>query len=288
MALQIGEGGTTSSLEFIPQLAGAMLIGPAGAASIGLLTEVFSTIFARRKPLHKRLFNIAQMTLAIAAASIAYVTFGGVISRESFEITAVFAPFLLAVVVYFMVNTTSVSYVVSAAQGKRFGDVWRQIAGGLIAFDIIMSFIALGVAVLYTAFGPIVILFAVVPLFGLRYSYGVNIELQRLNSDLLRLMVKTIEAQDPYTSGHSIRVAEAAGEIGRLMGVRSKALRHLETAALLHDIGKIDVAYSEILRHEGGLSPEQRELIRDHPDRGVWHYIITNNNKSKKIIQVAI
>ena len=132
-----------------------------------------------------------------------------------------------------------------------------------------MSFIALVVAVLYAAFGPIVILFAVIPLFGLRYSYGVNIELQRLNTDLLRLMVKTIEAQDPYTSGHSIRVSEAAREIGRLMRLRRRDLRHLETAALLHDIGKIDVAYSEILRQEGGLTEEQRELIRDHPGRGV-------------------
>jgi len=123
--------------------------------------------------------------------------------------------------------------------------------------------------VLYATFGPIVILFAVIPLFGLRYSYGVNIELQRLNTDLLRLMVKTIEAQDPYTSGHSIRVAEAAREIGKLMGVRRRDMRHLETAALLHDIGKIDVAYSEILRQEGGLSDDQRELIRDHPGRGV-------------------
>jgi len=46
-------------------------------------------------------------------------------------------------------------------------------------------------------------------------------------------------------------------------------MRNLETSALLHDIGKIDVAYSEILRQEGGLSDEQRELIRDHPRRGV-------------------
>lgn len=269
MALQVGEGGTTSSLEFIPQLAGMMLVGPAGAAGIGFLSEIFSTLFASRKALHKRLFNIAQMTLAITVAALAYATFGGVISLETFEITEVVAPFLLAVVVYFMVNTTLVSYVVAAAQGERVADIWRHIAGGLIAFDIAMSFIALVVAVLYAAFGPIVILFAIIPLFGLRYSYGVNIELQRLNTDLLRLMVKTIEAQDPYTSGHSIRVAEAAREIGRLVGVRRRELRHLETAALLHDIGKIDVAYSEILRHEGGLSEEQRELIRDHPGRGV-------------------
>ena len=269
MALQIAEGGTTSSLEFIPQLAGVMLLGPAGAALIGLVSELFSTLFDHQKPLFKRAFNIAQMTLSAAAAGVAYITFGGPVSLDSFELTQTLAPFLLAVVVYFAVNTSCVSYVVAAAQGSSFADVWRQIAGGLIAFDITMSFIALVVAVLYAFFGPIVILFAVIPLFGLRYSYGVNLELQQLNTDLLRLMVKTIEAQDPYTSGHSIRVSEAARAIGRLLGVRRKVLRHIETAALLHDIGKIDVAYSEILRHEGGLSPEQRELIRDHPDRGV-------------------
>ncbi|MDH3296724.1 MAG: HD domain-containing protein [Gemmatimonadota bacterium] len=269
MALQVAEGGTTSSLEFIPQLAGVMLLGPAGAAMIGLLSELFSTLFDHQKPLFKRAFNIAQMTLSAACAGLAYVTFGGPVSLDSFLLQQTFAPFLLAVVVYFAVNTGSVSYVVAAAQGSSVGDVWRQIAGGLIAFDITMSFIALVVAVLYAAFGWIVILFAIIPLFGLRYSYGVNLELQQLNTDLLRLMVKTIEAQDPYTSGHSIRVSETARAIGRLMGIRRRRLRQIETAALLHDIGKIDVAYSEILRQKGGLTPEQRDLIRDHPDRGV-------------------
>ncbi|TFH46334.1 MAG: HD domain-containing protein [Lysobacterales bacterium] len=269
MALQVAEGGTTSSLEFIPQLAGVMLLGPAGAALIGLVSELFSTLFDQHKPVFKRAFNVAQMTLSAAGAGIAYTVFGGPVSLDSFVLTQTLAPFLLAVVVYFAVNTTAVSYVVAAAQGTAFGEVWRHIAGGLIAFDVTMSFIALVVAVLYAAFGWIVILFAVIPLFGLRFSYGVNLELQQLNTDLLRLMVKTIEAQDPYTSGHSIRVSEAAREIGRLMGVRRRQMRHIETAALLHDIGKIDVAYNEILRQKGGLTPEQRELIRDHPDRGV-------------------
>ena len=53
------------------------------------------------------------------------------------------------------------------------------------------------------------------------------------------------------------------------MGVSGRDLRRIETEALLHDIGKIDVAYGEILRQKGPLSAEQRELIRAHPDRGV-------------------
>jgi len=268
MALQVSEGGTKTSLEFIPQLAGVMLLGPAGAAAISILSELVPSSIPG-KALHKKLFNFAQKTLAITCAGLAYTTFGGPVSLVSFELMETFAPFLLAVVVYFAVNTTSVSYVVAAAQGIPFGDVWREIAGGLIIFDISMSFIALVVAVLYTMFGWIVILFAVIPLFGLRYSYGVNLELQQLNTDLLRLMVKTIEAQDPYTSGHSLRVSEAAREIGRMMGIGRRRMRHIETAALLHDIGKIDVAYTEILSQKGPLTPEQRDLIRDHPDRGV-------------------
>ena len=268
MSLQVSEGGTKTSLEFIPQLAGVMLLGPAGAAGIAVLSELVPASIPG-KALHKKLFNFAQKTLAIACAGLAYTTFGGPVSLTSFVPMETFAPFLLAVVVYFAVNTTAVSYVVAAAQGSPFGDVWREIAGGLILFDISMSFIALVVAVLYASFGWIVILFAVIPLFGLRYSYGVNLELQQLNTDLLRLMVKTIEAQDPYTSGHSIRVSEAAREIGRLLGIGRRKMRHIETAALLHDIGKIDVAYAEILSQKGPLTPEQRELIRDHPDRGV-------------------
>ena len=256
-------------MVFIPQLAGVMLIGPVGAAGVALLSDIITGVGIDRRPLYKKVFNGSQKALAVTSAGLAYATFGGVIGLESFVITQTFAPFLLAVLVYFAVNTGLVSYVVAVTQDDDPIDIWRKIAGGLIAFDIAMSFIALLVAVLYASFGPIVILFAIIPLFGLRYSYGVNIELQRLNTDLLRLMVKTIEAQDPYTSGHSIRVSEAAREIGKLMGIRRRDMRNLETAALLHDIGKIDVAYGEILRQEGGLSDEQRELIRDHPRRGV-------------------
>ncbi len=110
---------------------------------------------------------------------------------------------------------------------------WRQITGGLIVFDIAMSPLAFLVAFLYTQYGVLAVFLAMIPLIGLRYSYGINFELQQLNSDLLRLMVKTIEAQDPYTSGHSIRVSEAAKKIGHALGLNPRQLKVVETAALL-------------------------------------------------------
>ncbi len=110
---------------------------------------------------------------------------------------------------------------------------------------------------------------SVIPLIGLRYSYGVNLQLKQLNRDLLRVLVKTIEARDLYTSGHSIRVAERTRRMAEYLKLGPKQVQMVETGALLHDIGKIDMAYGEILRQAGPLTPAQRELIRAHPDKGV-------------------
>jgi HD-GYP domain-containing protein (c-di-GMP phosphodiesterase class II) len=53
------------------------------------------------------------------------------------------------------------------------------------------------------------------------------------------------------------------------MRLSPKEVRKIETAALLHDIGKIDASYREILRKDGPLSDDQWILIREHPEKGV-------------------
>ena len=269
MALTISEGGTTTSLDFVPQLAAVLIVGPAGATAIAALSEAISETFFYKKSAPKKIFNTSQMILSAAAAGIAFTLFGGQPDLTSLSIKDSFPPFLVAILAYFAVNTGAVSYVVAAAEDKPVAETWRQMAGGLIAFDFAMSLLAFLVALMYVWAGPQFLPFAVIPLFGLRYSYGVNYELKQLNTDLLRLLIKTIEAQDPYTSGHSIRVAETSRILARALGLQPRQIRLIETAALLHDIGKIDVVYLEILRQKGPLNPEQRELIRAHPDRGV-------------------
>lgn len=269
MALKISETGATTSLDFVPQLAAVLIVGPAGATAIAAASEAISETFFYKKAAPKKVFNTAQMVLSAAAAGMAFMLFGGQPDLAQMSIRETFPPFLVAIVAYFAVNTGAVSYVVAIAEDKPVAETWRQMAGGLIAFDFAMSLLAFLVALMYVWAGPQFLPFAVIPLFGLRYSYGVNYELKQLNTDLLRLLIKTIEAQDPYTSGHSIRVSETSRLVARALGVPPRQARIIETAALLHDIGKIDVVYLEILRQKGPLTPEQRELIRAHPDRGV-------------------
>ena len=81
-------------------------------------------------------------------------------------------------------------------------------------------------------------------------------------------MVKSIEARDPYTSGHSRRVKEYAIQIARLMGLSSAEVEKIGTAALLHDVGKIYDKYAPILSKEARLTPEEWAIIKEHPVDG--------------------
>jgi putative nucleotidyltransferase with HDIG domain len=230
---------------------------------------LFKQFVLQRKPVYKAGFNTAQTVLALGAAGLAYKWFGGEYSLESLPFNRSFPAFMLAAAVFFGVNSAAVSYVVSVTREEGFPRTWRDLTGGIIVFDLAISPLAYLVHVLYALWGPVALLLSVIPLIGLRYSYGVNLQLKQLNRDLLRVLVKTIEARDPYTSGHSIRVAERSRQMAEAMKLPPGQTQLIETGALLHDLGKIDMAYGEILRQAGPLTPEQRELIRAHPDKGV-------------------
>ncbi len=76
-----------------------------------------------------------------------------------------------------------------------------------------------------------------------------------------------VEARDPYTAGHSQRVRRVALAVGRDLGLPSKRLGTLGTAALFHDVGKIGIPDS-ILTKAGPLAPVEAAIMREHVTRG--------------------
>ncbi len=269
LALTVTEGGASTSVEFLAHLAAVVLLGPAGAIVLTVIELLLTEFFVLKKPFDRALFNFSQVVLATTIAAVVFQLFGGEPSLSILDFRASFPPFVVASLAYWAANSVCASYGLSFLEKRPALEVWRQVMGVVIVFDVAMSSLAYLIAVLYVRWGPISLLVAIVPMIGLRYSYGVNIQLQQLNQDLLRVLIKTLEGRDQYTSGHSVRVSERARKIAEHMGIRGPHLRLIETGALLHDIGKIDLAYSEILRQTGPLTPEQRELIHSHPDKGV-------------------
>lgn len=87
-----------------------------------------------------------------------------------------------------------------------------------------------------------------------------------LDSYFVTLAV-ALDARDPYTAGHSLRVAEYSELIGRLCGLSPEDLTVIRKSALLHDIGKIGVRDTVLLK-EGRLTDEEFDQIKLHPGLG--------------------
>jgi putative nucleotidyltransferase with HDIG domain len=91
--------------------------------------------------------------------------------------------------------------------------------------------------------------------------------LERGYVDTIRSLASAIDAKDPYTRGHSERVAALSVEIGRELGLADADLHALEYAGILHDIGKIGVPES-VLQKRAQLTAEEQALVRAHPTIG--------------------
>jgi putative nucleotidyltransferase with HDIG domain len=92
--------------------------------------------------------------------------------------------------------------------------------------------------------------------------------LRRAHLDTLLTLVSSLELREPYTAGHSRRVAAYSLLAAERLGLRDPAfLRALETGALLHDVGKIGVPDSILLK-TGMLDDAEWEAMRRHPERG--------------------
>ena len=81
---------------------------------------------------------------------------------------------------------------------------------------------------------------------------------------IIRSLVLIVEARDPYTRGHSERVAGYATRIARAMGFGPTRIEMLEQTALLHDIGKLGI-HERILGKSEKLTPAEWEILRSHP-----------------------
>ncbi len=92
--------------------------------------------------------------------------------------------------------------------------------------------------------------------------------LERQHIATIGALASAIDARDPYTAGHSVRVGDLSFELGREMGLPRASLHHLRVGGLLHDIGKIGIRDTVLLK-PGKLDEDERRLIEQHPTIGL-------------------
>jgi len=276
--LKVAARGSTS---FVMHMSAGLLFGGFWGGVIAAVSTGLGQLAIGKSP-SKFFFNVSQRAASVVIAVLVYRALGGglppaymqvVGSVESAALQRDFFLFFAYAATYFVVNSVAVSGVVSLSTDRSFRDIWSLNTRGVIGYDLGASAIALLLAWLYTWFqatwelGSIGLVLVVIPIVAVRHVYGLYHQLQESGQELLQVMVKAIEARDPYTSGHSLRVSQLSRLIALEMGLQIRDVEQVHTAALLHDVGKIHEEFAPLLRKEDRLTADETALMQTHSAR---------------------
>jgi len=263
--ISLPRGGASIYASSPIDLAAIILFGPSATAFMEAVSTLLSEVFIQRRPPVKIAFNVPLLVMTVGVAGIVYESFG----PRWTDITSprFLLPLFLCGIVYYAVNTFSISTVIGLSDGRNPLQIWKQ--NYMWTFFHILSFLPVGaiIALIYTGYGMWTMALFIIPLFLARYSFQLYVEMKEAHINTVAALSSAIDANDPFTHGHSYRVSRYALRLGKAMNLSSKDLEILEYSALLHDIGKIAIQHDVLLK-VGKLSEEEKRTLRQHPSIG--------------------
>ena len=178
------------------------------------------------------------------------------------DIPRVLGASVLAALVYDWVNFRLVAFMTRRLYPERPPQAWSAMLSNHLALTVLAVLGSLAGAA-YVLGGAVVL-----PLVGLTFvaghvGFASYSRLRRAHLDTVHGFVKAIEALDPYTRGHTDRVAHFVAIIGQELGLGQERMDRLQSAAFLHDAGKLAVPPS-LLRKAEPLTPAEEEAVVRH------------------------
>ncbi len=255
---------TSGHIGFLPFLSVALVAPNAAALSTVFISVFGAELIAKRAQL-KATFNVAQFVFAQALAIVAFLLMGG---ESVLDAKPAMLPVVVLVGTFLALNKLAVSTVIAVSSGRDTRSTWLRSMQSSLVYDLLAFPLIYVFAEVYVRGGALVAAALALPMLGVRQLYKTNVALEKMNEELLQLMVAAIEARDPYTSGHSQRVARFARVIARAAGLGTRQTERIAIAALLHDVGKIHEEFAPILRKPGRLTEAEFEIMKSHPEKG--------------------
>jgi diguanylate cyclase (GGDEF)-like protein/putative nucleotidyltransferase with HDIG domain len=290
-ALAIQADDSSVSVSAVGTIAGVALFGVRVALVLAIAISVVEWS-ARRSPLHQVVFNVGGLTLAGLSAGGVFAA-GDAVNPHQYSLET---GGILAGAAYFLVNTGLLALALALEGHERWLGAWRERFPWLAPHYLVYGLVGALIAVAYDAVGVEALLVFALPLLLMRKTQGdylahaersahklrqaaetiqkQNLSLEQANRMLrqrstaaMESLSATVDARDSYTAGHSRRVQQLALAIGREIGLSQAELDILGQAALFHDIGKLAVPDSVLLKPTE-LNDYEWELMRRHSDEG--------------------
>jgi len=292
--IDIFERGNVSPAS-VSAIALACLFGPAGPICAEAAILLGRAARPGRPRLLKQVFDFGLLSLAGTTAALVFALL------PTHERGLVIAVSVAAGFAYYAVNSVLLATVWALDEGGSPFAAWRErlawlwlhnLAAGALAGVFVVAQRSLGVTVVVLFIVPLLLAWFTQKQYvdrsrtsveALRASHrelqAANEQLRAALSENKRLLertrhayvstitslARTIEAKDPYTGGHTERVAEYAIMLARELGFGEEELENVEVGAVIHDIGKIGIP-DRILLKPGRLDSDEFEEMQRHPE----------------------
>ena len=242
-----------------------LVYGPALAMLITAFSALIGETIERERSWYKVIFNAAQYSLTVGIAGIVYQQAGGVVGAQN--IFRFIFPATICALTYCIINITLFILVVSFAKNVRIKTIWRTSIKDTVPSYIAEAPMGFLMAIVYTQVGIVGILLFFLPLLLARRSFELYTKMRKVYLETIRALAAAIDAKDPYTKGHSERVAEMSLALAQELNLSDKDIENIEYTALLHDIGKIGIA-DNILGKNSSLTNKEFDKIKEHTVMG--------------------
>ncbi|MFA4884483.1 MAG: HD domain-containing phosphohydrolase [Desulfotomaculaceae bacterium] len=256
------------TVSFAVHISALILYGAPMAILISTVANIIVDAIGRRS-LKKMIFNISQYTITIYLSWLAYHYLS---NTEVLHIRDNFIAILASCFTYVVVNYLLVSTIISLSLNKK----WSLVVNKDIKLQFLhfasLAPVSILIVILYNV-EPLTIVIVLLPLYVAHSSFENYINLRTETQRTIEVLADIIDKRDSYTSEHSLRVANFCGKIAEELNLQPGEIETLDTAARVHDLGKISVPDSILLKN-GRLTPAEREIILSHSQVG---YDILNN-----------
>lgn len=262
-AVELPKGGMVS-FGFAVDIAAIIVFGPFVAVLLSL-GGIIGSLFNSEISLRKALLNILLFTITISVSGVAYYQSGG--GHNHLTLIRDVIPLIIASVTYLLVNASFLTCGISIIHDLNFKATWQSNIKWALPSFVALAPLGYLLAYVYESMSIPGALLLLIPLFLARFSFNQYIQTKKAHLSVVQALAAALEAKDPYTRGHSDRVAEYSEAICRRLGMSEEFIEELVQAARMHDIGKIGVP-EEILNKPGQLTDLEFGLIKGHPQAG--------------------
>lgn len=257
------------SLSFGVAYAAVLYAGPVGAAIVVMASSWNLQDLRSRRSWLEVGYNAAQLVVSALISGFVFLNAGGApLGRLGQTGHLSLLSCAVAAVAFYLINVSLVCAYFALAKNLSVRRVLEQQRfGSDIPSMFVLALLGLVLAETLDTAGPIAVLLVAAPFVVARQTIRAYEELKAAYVDTVRCLVSTIEAKDEYTRGHSDRVAHYAALACEELQLSAPVVERVEFAALLHDVGKIDID-SDTLRKNGPLTSAEYAEIKKHPASG--------------------